>query len=364
MNARGEVMNISAPQWDPYDSYGIVACQLARHLTRMGVTVNALQLDGQIQHAQQDAEVRAAIGHPIRPSLGGLLLGYPTEFTARGYPLLTLGPGVAVTMFESTRLPDGWAEALNQTCQAVVVPSAWLVGVMYENGVRGPVHAFPLGVDEDYQPLERREDRPYTFLAIADRGERKSWFETADAFVAAFGKRTDVRLILKTRETTPMPRLANRNIEVVTDDLDAAGMRALFARADCMVWASKGEGFGLPPREFAATGGVVLATAWSGSADDLEAWGWPLNFELVPAWPNHPRHRGLGLWAQPVKDDLVTKLRWVATRPAEAQARAAEAPAAIRRLYRWEQFAAQVWAVWLGAVEDWEAERCLTSTPI
>ncbi len=340
-----DTLNISAPSWDPYDSYGLIANALAQHLDAHGVRINALQRDGVRMHTTQSEAVRAIVGQPIRPSMGGLLLGYPTEFAQR-FPLTRTGPRVAITMFESTQLPPGWVEALNN-CDAVIVPSEWLAPVFRANGVTAPVYVVPLGLSEAYQYVERDPERePFTFLAFADRGARKGWMDAVRCFAELFRDDDSTRLILKTRPSTQLPRFANRNIEVLAEDLSEADMAALYARCDCLVWPSRGEGFGLPPREFAATGGVTIATAWSGMADHLEEWGLGVHYDLVPAWDTHPRFHGLGQWAQPDRMELCGKMHAVRLYREEGLAFGRRAAEAVRRLYRWEDFAAAVLAIW------------------
>src|SRR5690606_13333605 len=249
------VVSIYSPQWDPHDRYGILASKIANHLAGH---VNRLSHD--------DAD-----GVSIRPSPGGIMLGYPTLFDTYS-PLARFGKRIAVTMFESTRLPVGWAEALNRV-DAVVVPAHFLVKIFRDNGVRVPIHVVPLGIDEAYLRVTRlpRGDRPYTFLAIADRGMRKGWDLAWHAFRSAFSDSDKHKLILKCREGG-MEHLksGDANVEILRADLSVDAMAELYASCDCMVFPTRGEGFGLPPREFAATGGVVLATNWGGTADDLD----------------------------------------------------------------------------------------------
>jgi len=231
------VLSIYSPQWDHHDSYGILAHRLANHLDGH---VNRLSLD--------DAD-----GVSIRPSPGGIMLGYPTLIENYS-PMARFGKRIAVTMFESTRLPEGWADALNRV-DAVVVPAVFLVKIFRDAGVTVPIHVVPLGVDEAYMRVDRlpRGNRPYTFLAIADRGMRKGWDLAWHAFRSAFGDSYRHKLILKCREGG-MEHLksGDDNVEIFRADLSVDEMAKLYARCDCMVFPTRGEGFGLPPREFAA----------------------------------------------------------------------------------------------------------------
>src|SRR5688572_6590264 len=100
-------ITVYAPgHFDYADSYGLIACQLARHLTRLGVRVNAVAR-GHTVMDNQPPDVRAVTERPIQPSLGGIVLGYPTGYASQS-GLLFAGPRVAITMFESSKLPADW----------------------------------------------------------------------------------------------------------------------------------------------------------------------------------------------------------------------------------------------------------------
>jgi glycosyltransferase involved in cell wall biosynthesis len=345
------IVNVFAPgHFDEYDSYGLLGCQLLRHLDRLGVHVNALALGGS-EKGNQSADVRRITARPIRPAFGGLLLGYPTGYPKHGL-LSAMGPRLAVTMFESTRLPPGWVDVLNRL-DGVVVPSTFCRDTFAAAGVTAPLHVVPLGIGEAFRPRRREAGRPFTFLAIGDRGKRKGIMEAIRAFVLAFGDDPAYRLVIKAREVGGRAaNILNPNIDLVRRDLSAEELAKLFYAADCMVFPSRGEGFGLPPREFAATGAPVIATAWSGLADDIEAWGIPLGYRLEPAdWRGVPNLAGLDLgdWAVPDSNELAVLMRRVADdREAEAE-RAWERAPAVLEMYSWERFAAEVYRLWCEA---------------
>jgi glycosyltransferase involved in cell wall biosynthesis len=329
-------INLYSPNADPADSYGRLAIELA---------------DGLSKRAHVNFWASPGYG-VINPALGGLMLGYPILYPNYG-TLAQFGKRVALTMFESTILPPQWREILNG-CSAVIVPSRWCAEVFAANGVTVPIYTIPLGISAAFQYVERPLDRkPYTFLAIADGGKRKNWEATAFAFVKAFGDDPNYRLILKCREYGIGIRITNSNIEVISESLTDAQMAELYGRADCMVFPTCAEGWGLPPREFAATGGAAIATNWGGTADDIDQWGYPLNSTLTKAWVGHRRKEDLelGEWAQPDRDHLIELMRFVSANREEAHYRGRAAALAVRRLYSWDAFAAGVFEVWEG-VQD------------
>lgn len=333
--------------FDPYDSYGLIACQLLRHLDRLGVSVYAGG-PGERFVENQPADVRRIINRFGATGPGGIMLGYPTNIHKFGVEA-QYGSRVSVTMFESSRIPPTWPPILN-TLDAVVVPSNFCKRAFIESGVTAPIHVIPLGVSETYQPALRPSGRkPYTFITWGDRGKRKGHFEAIQAFHRAFGDDPDYRLIVKARDIPVHAYCTNPNVQTVRKDMTEEELYALFLECDCMVFPTRGEGFGLPCREAAASGMTVIATNWSGAADDLEEWGIPLSYTLKEAdWRGmrNLQDYDLGVWAIPDIDDLAYLMRVVADNRDEFRLTAVEKGRRVHELYSWERFARGVLDVW------------------
>lgn len=225
---------------------------------------------------------------------------------------------IAFTMFETSKVPEGWVNCLNTLCDLVVVPSEFCKRTFIGSGVRKHIEVVPLGIDlNNYAEIKRPDREPFTFLTLANMDERKNFRLALSAFYDQFKGDTSVRLIIKTRKGSPVKFVPCRNIEIIEDDYTAEQMRDLYAKADCFIYPSRGEGFGLPPREAMATGLPVILTRWSALEDiAYERFAYPLTeYKLIPA--TYPKSSILGLepdlgkWADPLKGELMAKMRHV-----------------------------------------------------
>ena len=350
----GAVLNVLLPgHIDPCDSLAKLGCELARGLTCLGVGVNLLAL-GKREMPNQDDELAAIVNAPRQDADGAIVIGWPTAFAHHGPALWQGKASVALVMWESTRCPPAWAPLLNQF-DAVVTPCRFCADVFTGGGVTVPIHVVALGVSTQFQPRRRTGDGPMTFLAFLDRGKRKGGLSTLTAFVRAFGDDPDYRLILKARHAGQPQNILNPNVDLIQQDMSEAELYELYLRADCLVFATLGEGWGLPPREFAATGGIALATNFSGTADEIEQWGIPLSYRLqVADWTGVKSLAGLDLgeWAEIDIDELAAALRDVAANRAEYLAQAWQKAQSIHSLYSWQTFAERVYHVWKEATHE------------
>lgn len=231
------------------------------------------------------------------------------------------GRSIGFSMHESMRLPMGWADHVNEKCQMLIVPSPWLIEVFEE--VKVPIRVVPGGIEPDECPIvPQNRHRPFTFLCLADRGNRKGHDIVWSAFYKAFDfKNQDVRLLMKCRPGS----LRGLDFSYSTDmrmtiwKEDVEHMSDVFAQADACINPNRCEGYGMFPREAAASGLPTVVTNWSGTADDCEQWAIPLNkYQMVES---HMENCG-GKWAEPDEDEVVEVMRWLYFNQDEAKRRA------------------------------------------
>ena len=201
---------------------------------------------------------------------------------------------------ETDRCNPAWIDKCNQM-DAVIVPSNFTKNVAKRSGVLEiPIFVIPewynKEIDKDHDSLKIELDETFNFLMIgtvtstsAD-DDRKNLFYGLKWFCERFRDRKDVGLIMKCSfgKGTKIDRKLTTNIiksaisDVRTGDYPKITLIhgnmsdkeiAQLYRHDsikCLVAPTKGEGYGLPIIEAAASGVPVIATGWSGHTDFLE----------------------------------------------------------------------------------------------
>jgi hypothetical protein len=160
--------------------------------------------------------------------------------------------------------------------------------------------------------------------------------------------------LLKSKIRKDKPKLefdekVNPNIKVIYEDFTPTQLVDLYYKSHCLINPHKGEGFGLIPREFAATGGISLTTNWSGTADNLDLWGWPLEYSLeIADWKGNKNLQGqdLGVWAKPDMEDLKNKMRSVFEYRENYLKTTKDKSNFVTSFYRWDNFATCILVLW------------------
>jgi len=327
----------------PRDGYGYATIKIGEALSRAG-EVKTVDMRGDDDWGVMGERAWDVIDSDVAVAL----------CTPDWLPFIRAKRLVAYTMFEATGLPEGWVDKINRYAVACLVPSAWCRKVFVENGVRVPVRVVRWGVDpEDYWLLDRgnRNGRPYTFLWSGTPDKRKGWDVCYRAFWRAFRGSRDVRLEMHFRKVPPgAAGCDDANVIIVEGLFGRKRLRAMLQNADCFVFPSRGEGWGLPPREAAATGLPVIATDFGGLAEEIEHWAFPLRVRGMSRAEYGFWEGDIGEWAEPDEDLLVELMRWCVERRETAAAIGERSAEWMASNATWERTAA-------GILE--EAEKCL-----
>lgn len=312
------MLNWLTHSFDNRDGYGNMCQYLVRHLIQAGVQVTPLHYEmlGWAGWLQQAAGI----------DWSRLTITMTPGFHIESIP----GRQWALSMYEATRIPDNWVTAFNAHCERLIVPSDWCKEVFEDCGVKVPIHVVFGGTEpSDFPVIQPQHHRPYTFMALGDRGARKGWDFVYQAFYEAFGRDTkDVRLIVKARKYN----LNDLDISSIRDPRisiwrgDTRTLFDAFIHADCFVFPSRGEGWGMPPREAAMMGLPVIATRYSGLVHGLDEWAIPLeNYRLTDT-----TIPGGGQWAFPDYKEVAAQMRWCYDNQDAARAKGLQAAAWLR----------------------------------
>jgi glycosyltransferase involved in cell wall biosynthesis len=294
------------------------------------------------------------IKRPYRHEQVAVTIGFPISFDSMQAHKFRVG----YTMFETDTLPNGlpWAgktmrpgKAINENCDLLLVPCQHNVDVFRRAGVTVPIEVVHNGLHPTGFPLldrsKREEGHKFTFLIMGTLSIRKNSGAVISAFIDLFKDKDDVRLIVKTQSGTHASMEFDKkgcgDIEVIDAIYTEKQMRQLMKEADCFVFPSHGEGFGLPPLEAAATG---LPTIIAGNTGMLE-YANPDYFLVVKSDETSPAKRypkpwgDVGNWYEPDFEELKEKMLWAYEHQDEASAMGLRASEWVRREFDYRKVA-------------------------
>lgn len=256
---------------------------------------------------------------------------------------------VGMAMFETDRLPRGWAQACNGMDE-VWVPSTFNRDSFAQSGVDpARIHVIPFGLDTRVYDPARVEPMPlagrrgFAFLSVFQWTLRKGWDVLLRAYLAAFAPDDDVCLVLRAYPfVAKTPPLAARidayvrqlghdparipPIVLLEDFVPEERMPALYAAADAFVLPTRGEGWGIPFMEAMAMGRPVIATRWSAHLDFMDdATSYLIDvLDLVPVAAacarENPFYTPQQRWAEPSVEHTAALMRRVYEQREEARA--------------------------------------------
>lgn len=292
---------------DGYSSYSLHLFRVAEGLAKHGrdVTIFPVSADtgkAPIPRVVQDALVRK---HQLED--WEMVIHCPT-FNAGNNKRVVYN-----TMWETTRLHKQCVLNLNQA-DLVIVPSTFNLTTFNAQGVQRTMAKVPMGIDTDIYRYCPPVKKDYYLFGAAGRtaagGCRKGLQDVIDAWRKAFPKKVqDVRLHIKCYPDDPDLDFDDDRVLVSKEFWTRKQLAKWYEQIDCFASASKGEGWGLMQHEAMATGRAVIAVPFGGITEFYdESVGFPVEFKLEPS-DNH--YKNGGLWANPVKDSLVSRMREV-----------------------------------------------------
>lgn len=283
--------------------------------------------------------------------------------------------------WEETRVPEDWVTIFNQL-DGVIATSYFVKDVLISCGVKVPIRVVPHGLDSGLiqaRPgrLPFKTNKRFVFLNVGSAFPRKGLDVLLSAFNQEFTSQDDVCLVIKS-----FPNIHNRLKEMLAsfqqasapeviyleeENMSWATLASLYARADCFVSPTRGEGFGLPLAEAMYFKVPVIVTNYGGHLDFCnEQTAVLIPYRLVPS----RSHLAVpeALWAEPSESDLRLAMRRVYEQndSVEIQLMVGRAYQKVTQYCSWEGAAEQVLEfiqkpkakiIRLGMVTTWN-QRC------
>jgi len=218
---------------------------------------------------------------------------------------------VIFTMFETDKIPDDWIPLLKQS-DLVINPTRWGKEVFKKAGIDCKV--VNLGLNDDiFAFKQRKANKTFTFLQYEAFNIRKGWHELFEAWNLAFKPEDPVQIIFKTVAKEHGQKIISLkeypNVKVINQAYSPEELRDLLYSADCFVYPSRGEGFGIPPLEAMATGIPVIAPNEHGISEYFDdRFMYPVKTKLVPAEYDHIKG-DLGNFVKCDVEDLARQLK-------------------------------------------------------
>ena len=218
----------------------------------------------------------------------GLLYDHPTHIDELPTPYK-----IVYTGFESSKMPEEWKTHLEKADE-VWVFSEWCAKVMKKSlGITPKV--FYHGIDtEVFHPKARKPSDKFVFLHYDAFKWRKGWDLLLNAFEDAFGDKDDILLILKTGGQAVLP-LDYPNVKILKEPASDSRMCEIMNQADCFVFPSRGEGFGMPPLEALACGVPCITINAHGISDYFNEYFIGVPFKEIRAKYDSANYKGRDL---------------------------------------------------------------------
>lgn len=309
-----------------------------------GLPVALINIDSRDHHNEDDSAAQSATHNPYAINLMTFSFDYARRFYRdRGERFFQERRNIALWYWEQERFPPRWHSNFDY------YDEIWVPTRFCRDALRAvspiPVHhiTYPL---QNYEGTPNRAEfglpaEACLFLCSFDFFStlaRKNPLGVIAAFRQAFAGNEKAVLIVKSINSSHdlngreqvQQAIAGQNVVWIEEHLTGAQMQSLFASVDCYVSLHRSEGLGLGMAQAMSAGKPVIATAYSGNMEFMNADNSLLvNYDRVeltqdygPA-SNPAIYEQGNVWAEPDVAHAAQQMRWVYTHP-EARAHIGE----------------------------------------
>lgn len=326
--------------------------QMAVALEKNGLDVRVMTFSSGLKRNMTE-EGRKLIEKPFQVGKWGICYGIPSSFTSLMFQKYKIG----FTMFETDTIPHssfpnewagktGKAKDIINKLDMLLVPSQHNKLVFQKEGITIPIEVVNLGVDTKMYPkIIRPKRKTFTFLILGTLTIRKNVGALLSAFIELFKDNPDVKLVIKTTSgTIGHLNFPWKNIEIIDSYATPEETLELYKRADCFVFPSRGEGFGLPPLEAMSTGLPVIFSANTGMLEYAHnQFNYPVPISHKAKAVRFPKKWGnVGNWYEIDYKALKEMMKYVYENREEAYFKGLDAAEWVRQRFTYDQTAKRI----------------------
>lgn len=323
---RGEISWFTPPGIGAGNGYGYAAVETIKALQRKEINV-PFQSESHEFNKQSDARCHISF---VQPSF---YQGLPDQFR------------VGYTPWESSEIPDSWIPKM-RAMDEIWTPATWVQDIYESYNVNSVIRYVPHGFDpEIWKITQRYEKNTFNFLHVGGPTARKGGQRVVDAFLDLFDGNDSVTLTMKSHGSSEARvyykgQFGNAKmhpqITVYEDLLSHEDLAKLYENADCLVYPTNGEGFGLIPFQGIVTGLPTIVTDATACAD-FAHYGLPLRATPTPGNGIH-----IGDWYEPDPDHLRELMLYVYENFDQAKEHAMHGAAILQNSFTWDHVADRI----------------------